>query len=122
MTQSRQIRSRALRSLYDRCLRDNSERLESVREEFLKAEVARNLYNLRQEFGLTQEELAERTGIAADVISDLEESDYEGDALKVLEAMAAALDKRVVVDYLEPESSPQSQSPPTAREVGISIQ
>lgn len=104
MAHNREIKSTALRSLYDRHFKDNPERVESLREEMLKAEVARNLYNLRKELGLSQEQLAERTGIDVSVICDLEEADYEGDALEALRNLVKALGKRVVVDYLERQS------------------
>jgi hypothetical protein len=71
-----EIKSEALRSLYDDYIRDDPERVASVKQEMENAGVAWHLYHLREKMGLTREELAQRTGIGALVISDLEEADY----------------------------------------------
>ena len=48
-----------------------------MEREFPNAEVARNLYELRRELGLTQEALAQQAGIDVLVIVDHEETDFE---------------------------------------------
>jgi len=109
MAHSTKIRSKALRSLYDRYIKDDPERVASVEREMLNAEIAQNLYDLRQEARLTQRELAEKAGVDVVAISDLEEADYEGDSLEMLRKIAAALGKKVEVKYLRSEFSDQSQ-------------
>jgi DNA-binding XRE family transcriptional regulator len=104
MTLNTEIRSEALRSLYDQCYRNDPERQVSLEREFLNAEVARNLYELRRELGLTQEALAQQAGIDVLVIADLEESDFEGNSLEILEKICSTFGKRVELSYVGPVS------------------
>lgn len=87
-----------------RFIGDDPERLASVEEERLYARVARRIYNLRQEAGLTQSELAERVGTTQSAISRLESADYEGHSLKMLERIADALGAEVEVAFVGSES------------------
>ncbi len=70
-------------------------------EEEANAEIARYIYDLRNEAGLTQEKLAEMTGISAKDINRLEESDYEGHTLAMLRRVAKALGKEVRIEVVE---------------------
>ncbi len=74
--------------------------LEEARE---SASVARELYRLRIEAGLTQKELAKLVGTKSSAISRLENDDYEGHSLAMLRRIAAALGKRVEVRFLPHE-------------------
>lgn len=58
-------------------------------------EIAQMIYDARQAAGLTQKQLAELVGTQQPVISQLENADYEGHSLTMLERIAAALDMRV---------------------------
>ncbi|HVS11177.1 MAG TPA: helix-turn-helix transcriptional regulator, partial [Planctomycetota bacterium] len=62
--------------------------------------VARHLYELRHQAGLTQKELAELVGTTHTVISRLENDDYEGHSLAMLRRIAAAVGKRVEVRFV----------------------
>ena len=64
------------------------------------AEVARQIYALRKETGLTQRELAELVGTQDSVISRLENDDYRGHSLSMLPRIAAALGKRVEIRFV----------------------
>lgn len=70
--------------------------LEEVRAE---AELARAVFRLRTEAGLTQRQLAARVGTTASVISRLEDADYTGHSLAMLRRIAAALGRRVEVRF-----------------------
>jgi ribosome-binding protein aMBF1 (putative translation factor) len=122
MPHSTKIKSKALRSLYDAYIRDDPERVASLQKEMLSAEVAQNLYDLRQEAGLTEEELAERTGVETAVIADLEAGDYDGDSLEALKIIAAALGKKVEVAYLRSESTGDPQAEIPSQGIGLEIQ
>ncbi len=63
------------------------------------AEVARQIYTLRKEAGLTQRQLAELVGTQHTVISRLEDDDYQGHSLSMLRRIAAALGKRVEIRF-----------------------
>lgn len=64
------------------------------------AEVARQIYALRKEAGLTQRELAELVGTRDSVISRLEDDDYRGHSLSMLRRIAAAVGKRIEIRFV----------------------
>jgi transcriptional regulator with XRE-family HTH domain len=55
------------------------------------------LYAARTDAGLTQAQLAKAAGTTQQVISQLEDADYQGHSLSMLRRIAAALDRRVEV-------------------------
>ena len=87
----------AVRALLDRFAGDDIRRKDSLQEERVHAQVARTIYELRQEAGLSQKQLADMIGTTQSVISRLEDSDYEGHSLSMLNRIAEALDKRLSV-------------------------
>ena len=66
--------------------------------------VARKIYDLRTQAGLTQRQLAKLVGTTASVICRLEDSDYEGHSLAMLNRIAEALDKRVEIRFVARKS------------------
>ena len=68
--------------------------------------VARMIRALREEAGLSQRALAERIGTTASVICRLEDADYEGHSLAMLNRIAAALNRRVVIQFAPVEIEP----------------
>jgi ribosome-binding protein aMBF1 (putative translation factor) len=83
--------------LRNRYVKDDPERKASVEAERVNAEVARLIYTMRTEAGLTQGQLAELVGTTQSVISRLEDSDYEGHSLSMLSRIAEALHKKLSV-------------------------
>ena len=73
-------------------------------EERKNAAIARRIYDLRDEAGLTQRQLAKLANTTASVICQLEDADYEGHSLSMLRRIAAALGHTVEVRF-EPASS-----------------
>ena len=55
---------------------------------------------IRAEAGLTQGQLAKLVGTTASVICRLEDADYEGHSLAMLNRIAAALDRRVEIKFV----------------------
>ena len=51
---------------------------------------------------LTQKQLAERVGTTQSVIARLEDADYEGHSLSMLQRIAAAVNKRFEVRFVSP--------------------
>ena len=76
---------------------DQEAALESAR---LNAAIAQGIYDLRTKAGLTQKQLAELVGTAHSVISRLEDADYEGHSLRMLQRISAALNRRVEVRFV----------------------
>jgi transcriptional regulator with XRE-family HTH domain len=62
--------------------------------------VARRLYALRKQAGVSQAELARRVGTTQSVISRLEDADYGGHSLALLQRIAAALERRVEIRFV----------------------
>ncbi|MDP8246348.1 MAG: helix-turn-helix transcriptional regulator [Candidatus Hinthialibacter antarcticus] len=62
--------------------------------------VGKMIYDARQEAGLTQTELAKLVGTTQSVISRLEDADYEGHSLPMLNRIAAALHKKLEIQFV----------------------
>ena len=76
------------------------ERLAGLEEARLNAAIARDIYELRTKAGLTQKQLAKLVGTTASVICRLEDADYEGHSLPMLQRISAALNRRVEVRFV----------------------
>ena len=83
--------------LRNRYVKDDPQRMASVEAERVNAQVARMIYDLRNDAGLTQKELAELVGTTQSVISRLEDADYEGHSLSLLNRIAEALNQKMSV-------------------------
>src|SRR3990172_4243815 len=77
---------------------------ELYEEEKINLQAASAIRQAREAAGLTQGQLAEKIGTTQSVISRLEDADYEGHTLKMLERIAEVLNQRVVI-HLEPVDS-----------------
>ncbi|WP_416233597.1 helix-turn-helix domain-containing protein [Cronbergia sp. UHCC 0137] len=56
------------------------------------------IYTARTKAGLTQKHLAELIGTKQPVIARLEDADYEGHSISILQKIAYALNQRVVIE------------------------
>lgn len=86
----------------------------AVEAERVQGNVSEQIFQARAQAGLTQKELAERVGTHQSVIARLEDADYDGHSLKMLERIASALGKRVVVrlaDVYAPQETASPQTP-----------
>lgn len=72
----------------------------------LNARVAQRLYAIRTEAGLSQKELARKVGTTQSVISRLEDADYEGHSLSMLQRIACALDQELDVRFVPAGQKP----------------
>jgi ribosome-binding protein aMBF1 (putative translation factor) len=75
-------------------------RQQAFEEEVANREVAQRIYELRQHVGLSQVELARRVGTTQSVISRLEDADYDGHSLAMLNRIAAAVERRIEIRFL----------------------
>jgi DNA-binding XRE family transcriptional regulator len=100
MTKKRKPTTDAVEILHRRYYEGRPERLAALEEERANDEIARKLYELRTQAGLTQRQLARRVGTTASVICRLEDADYEGHSLAMLRRIAAALGKRVEIRFM----------------------
>ena len=105
MAKKRKHTADAVAILHRRYFEGKPERLAELEEERANAEVARKLYALRREAGLSQRELAKLVGTTASVICRLEDADYEGHSLAMLRRIAAALRRRVEIRFVSERSA-----------------
>ncbi len=80
-----------------------SQDLQRLTEEArINAAVAQLIYSARTKSGLSQAQLAERLGTKQSVISRLEDADYEGHSLNMLQRIATALGQSLEIRFLPP--------------------
>jgi ribosome-binding protein aMBF1 (putative translation factor) len=80
----------------------------ALQEERANAEIARKIYDLRKAAGLSQRALAELVGTTASVICRLEDADYEGHSLAMLQRIASAVNKRVEIRFVSRQTALRS--------------
>lgn len=90
----------AVEILQRRLVQADPERISELEKIRADNDVAKKIYDLRMKTGLSQRALAKLVGTTASVICRLEDSDYEGHSLAMLNRIAAALDKRVEIRFL----------------------
>jgi DNA-binding XRE family transcriptional regulator len=100
MTKKRKTTSDAVEILHRRYYEGKPSRVSALEEARAEDELARKIYRLREQAGLTQKRLAKLVGTTPSVISRLEDSDYEGHSLTMLKRIAAAVDKRVEIRFV----------------------
>jgi hypothetical protein len=94
----------AVAILHRRFYEGKPKRLAELEEARANDEVARQIYALRTEAGLTQRGLAKLVGTTASVICRLEDADYQGHSLAMLRRIASALARRVVIRFVPAKS------------------
>ena len=99
--------SNAVRILHRRYVGEDAQRKASVERERVNAEVARTIFELREQAGLSQKELAERVDTTQSVISRLEDADYDGHSLSMLNRIAKALNRHIQV-VMRPKEQKQA--------------
>lgn len=100
MTKRRRATSDGL-AILDRLFFENHpKRLRALAEATLNAEIAQEIYALRTRARLTQKQLAALVGTTDSVISRLEDADYSGHSLKMLQRIAAALNRRLEIQFV----------------------
>lgn len=98
----------AVEILYHRYVKDDPETLADLEKIKADNDVAKKIYDIRIKAGLSQRELAKLVGTTASVICRLEDADYEGHSLAMLNRIASALNKRVEIRFLPIKGSPRS--------------
>lgn len=76
---------------------DDDSLAEDIERERLNGEIAALIYTERNNAGLTQKELAEKTGTHQSVIARLEDADYNGRNIELLRKVLRALGRRLSV-------------------------
>ena len=90
----------AIEIIHERYFRGKPDMVAMLEEARVNDDIARKIYDLRSSAGLTQRQLAKLIGTTASVICRLEDADYEGHSLAMLNRIAAALNKRVKIEFV----------------------
>ena len=91
----------AVEILHRRYYEGRPARVAALEEARANDSVARKISALRVQVGLTQRQLAKLVGTTASVICRLENADYEGHSLAMLNRIAAALNQRVEIRFVQ---------------------
>ena len=104
MAKQRKKTSDGIEIIHRRFYEGRPEREAEYAEMEANVAIADKICKLRTKAGLTQRKLAKLVGTTASVICRLEDADYEGHSLAMLNRVAAALDKRVEIRFLPAKS------------------
>lgn len=86
--------------ILDQITGDDAEMQDMIAEESVNAQVAQMIFEARTAANLTQKELAALIGSKQPVIARIEDADYEGHSVSMLQRIAAALDKQLDIRLL----------------------
>jgi transcriptional regulator with XRE-family HTH domain len=89
-----------LEIIHQRYYAKHPQRIASLREAIANDDVARKIQKLRTDQGLTQRQLAKLVGTTASVICRLEDADYEGHSLAMLNRIATAMGKCLKIEFV----------------------
>lgn len=101
-------------AILDRMAGDSPELRRLTEEARTNAAVAQLIYAARMKAGLSQAQLAERIGTKQSVISRLEDADYEGHSLNMLQRIASALGQCLEIRFMSPSKASRGRKPDTA--------
>ncbi len=93
----------AVKIINDRYIKDDPALQDLLREASLNAKVAQLIYTARKQAGLTQKQLADLIGTQQSVIARLEDADYEGHSLSMLQRIGEALGQRIEIQMVPTE-------------------
>lgn len=94
------VTSDAVEILHRRYVAGKPKHEAALEEARLNVGIAQQIYDLRTKAGLTQKQLADLVGTTHSVISRLEDADYEGHSLSMLQRISLALKYRLQVRFV----------------------
>ena len=105
--------------IIDQMVGDDAELRQMIADENVNATIAQMIFAARTDAGLTQKELAERVGTKQPVIARLEDAEYEGHSLSMLNRIAEALNRRLRVEMCprSPSDAPRPRKRYPSRRV-----
>ena len=103
----------ALEIIEHKLVRGNEKLEDMILAESLSFRVAQMIYDARAQAGLTQHQLADLVGTSQSAIARVEDADYEGHSLSMLNRIAKALGKEIYIHFQEPSrsESPERRTP-----------
>lgn len=91
----------ALEILRNRYAKNNITLEASIEQELINSQVAQMIYKIRTDNGITQKELAKKINTTQSVISRLEDSDYKGHSLAMLQKICIALGSKINITFAD---------------------
>jgi ribosome-binding protein aMBF1 (putative translation factor) len=85
--------------ILDQVIGDDPELRVLIEKETINLQIARMIYDARTAAGLSQKSLAELIQTKQPVIARLEDADYGGHSLSMLQRIAEALNQRVEIRF-----------------------
>jgi DNA-binding XRE family transcriptional regulator len=86
----KKLSSDAVEWAYNRYIKGKPEREASLKEVARQADLARQIYDIRNKLHMTREDLAEYSDLTPETIEDIEESDYDGNWDEAIETINSA--------------------------------
>jgi len=93
--------------LHRRLYRARPDRLEQLDQTRREMALGMKIRQVREDAGLTQQQLARMIGAQPSAISRIEDADYDGHSVSLLERVAEALDLRLIIDFEHKSTSPR---------------
>ncbi len=109
MGEEKKLSSDAFEWAYNEFVAGDPESEALFKEYEVKADIAQQIHDLRNQADLTQAELAKLVGITESIIQDLEEADDEGDSLGMLVRIGSALNRKIEVRFVPTVSGEASE-------------
>lgn len=88
---------------YRRYIKNDPERVAHLEVLRKQADLAQQIHDIRNRLRMSREDLAELSGLTAETIEDLEETDYEGNWDEAIERIKRALE-RWITEVIIPAS------------------
>lgn len=85
--------------IIDKMVADDPEQRELIEQATLNCRVAQLIHDARTAAGLTQAQLAKLIGTSQPTIARLENADYEGHSLSMLQRIAAGLHRPLQISF-----------------------
>lgn len=100
-------KTRDAMKIIDKMIGDDPERRQRIAEARTNSEIAQMVYDARNAAGLTQKQLADKIGTGQSTIARLEDSDYDGHSLSMLQRIAKALGCQIQLNMVPNDSQSQ---------------
>lgn len=91
--------SSASQVMFNRFYRGRPNRIADLKQTIQEMSLGEKIRDLREQAGLTQEQLAAKIGSSKSAVSRIEDANYDSHSLTTLRRIAEALDQRLRVDF-----------------------
>jgi len=100
----REKTTNAIKILQNRYIKNDVDREASLEAERINAQIARMIYEARKSAGMSQARIAALIETTQSVISRLENADYEGHSISMLQRIAKVLDCQISISLVKKDS------------------